>query len=102
MRPIRLALTLALVAAAPGLAPAQTAQPLAKAGCSQQPVEPATPVTSTEKGGGNSGATGWSGAGLGGAFSGTSQAGPVRSSPSFQPVTAKGIDPIKGLPAKAC
>lgn len=88
-----------VTAAGPGSAQSQQSQ--AKSGCSQAPVEPATQPSKGEGSGtspGSSGSTGWSGAGLGGAFNGTSPSGPVSSSPSWHPVTAKGLDPIKGLP----
>ena len=47
---------------------------------------------------GNTGNNGFTGAGLGGSFAGTSANGPVAGSPSVQPATAKGLDPISAPP----
>ena len=96
-----------LLAGSPVSLSAQTAQPL-KTDCSQPGSGPATPMNKGQGSGtapGSSGSTGWSGSGLGGSYNGTSPSGPNDSSPSFQPVTAKGIDPIRGMmgkPAKTC
>ena len=62
---------------------------------------PPTPKEQNSNGGtapGNTGVTGFSGAGLGGAYTGTSQNGPVAGSPSVQSATAKGLDPISAPP----
>lgn len=42
---------------------------------------------------GNAGSTGWSG-GTGGSQIGTNTSGAVRTSPTWQPPTARGLDPI--------
>lgn len=86
-----------------GLAGAQT-QPTtpAKGGCDAAPVAtPTTPASQNSAGGtapGNTGINGFTGAGLAGAYTGTSQNGPVPASPSVQPATAKGLDPIAAPP----
>ncbi len=73
-------------------------------GCNAAPAAPATqpskgPGAGTDPG--SSGSTGFSGAGLGGAYTGTSPAGPTASSPSAQPATARGLDPISSTPKVA-
>ena len=74
----------------------------AKGGCNAGVVNaPTTPKSQDSAGGtapGNTGITGFSGAGLGGSFAGTSPNGPAAGSPSAQPATAKGLDPIKTPP----
>ncbi|TCZ55566.1 hypothetical protein [Roseicella aquatilis] len=52
---------------------------------------------------GNAGSTGWSG-GTGGSFIGTNTSGATRNSPTWQPPTARGLDPIAApaRPASAC
>jgi len=46
---------------------------------------------------GNSGATGWSG-GTGGSFIGTNPSGATQTSRTWQPATARGLDPIATPP----
>jgi hypothetical protein len=94
-------LAAALAFALPAAAQSQQAT---RDNCAQAPSEPATPVAKGEGSGtapGSSGSTGWSGSGLGGAYNGTAPSGPTAGSPSWHPVTAKGLDPIKGMPGKA-
>ncbi len=65
---------------------------------------PATPAAKAPASGtapGNSGSTGFSGSGLGGAYTGTTPNGAVAGSPSVQPATAKGLDPIAAPPKAA-
>ncbi len=76
-----------------------------KPGCGASPAAPATPESKGPDSGtapGNSGSTGFSGAGLGGAYTGTTPGGAVPGSPSVQPATAKGLDPIAGPQRPAC
>ena len=79
----------------------QSTEP-SKTGCNAGVVNaPPTPKEQNSAGGtapGNTGITGFSGSGLGGAYTGTSPNGPVAGSPSVQPATAHGLDPIAGLP----
>ena len=86
---------------ASALAQAQSTSP-SKAGCDAAPAAtPATPETRSAESGtapGNSGSTGFSGSGLGGAYTGTTPNGAVATSPSVQPATAKGLDPIRAAP----
>ena len=85
------------------LADAQTQSTTpSKTGCNAGVVNaPATPKAQDAGGGtapGNTGNTGFTGAGLGGSFAGTSPNGPAAGSPSVQPATAKGLDPITAPP----
>ncbi|MBB5692718.1 hypothetical protein [Muricoccus pecuniae] len=50
---------------------------------------------------GNTGSTGWSG-GTGGSFIGTNPRGAVATSPTWQPPTARGLDPLTAAPAAVC
>lgn len=52
---------------------------------------------------GNAGSTGWSG-GTGGSHIGTNTSGATRNSPTWQPPTARGLDPIAAplRPVSAC
>lgn len=45
---------------------------------------------------GNAGSTGWTG-GLGGSYIGTTSGGATPDSKSFQPETARGLDPMKSV-----
>lgn len=73
-----------------------------KTGCNAGVVNaPTTPKDQDSAGGtapGNTGNNGFTGAGLGGSFAGTSANGPAAGSPSYQPATAKGLDPISAPP----
>lgn len=79
----------------------QSTEP-SKTGCNAGVVNaPATPKAQDSAGGtapGNTGNNGFTGAGLGGSFAGTSPNGPAAGSPSVQPATAKGLDPITAPP----
>lgn len=75
-------------------------QSLAKPGCQSAKAEPATkpaPASADGTAPGNSGSTGWTG-GLGGSTIGTTQAGGTPNSKSYQPATARGLDPIAASP----
>ncbi|MFC0409574.1 hypothetical protein [Roseomonas elaeocarpi] len=50
---------------------------------------------------GNAGSTGWTG-GTGGSHIGTNTNGALPSSPTWQPPTARGLDPIAARPRAAC
>ena len=99
MRVMMIAAVALLGATALAGAQTQSTEP-SKTGCDAAPVAaPATPKEQDSSGGtapGNTGVTGFTGKGLGGAYTGTSQNGPVAGSPSVQPATAKGLDPIAG------
>ncbi len=89
-----------LLSGSSALAQTQSTTP-SPAGCTAAPATPATPETKGADAGtapGNSGSTGFSCSGLGGAYTGTTPNGPVASSPSVQPATAKGLDPIAAPP----
>ena len=70
-------------------------------GCNAAPATPPSKGPGAGTDPGSSGSTGFSGAGLGGAYTGTSPNGPTASSPSAQPATAKGLDPISSPPKVA-
>ena len=102
---LRLVSVVALcVFAVPALAQNQAAKP---AGCdNRSTAQPATGPAPASRDGtapGNSGSTGWSG-GTGGSYIGTTPAGALPSSPTWQPPTARGLDPISGpvRPASVC
>ncbi|WP_159995892.1 hypothetical protein [Roseomonas sp. 18066] len=66
----------------------------------------ATPATPRQAGAdatapGNAGSTGWSG-GTGGSQIGTSTQGGSPQSATWQPPTARGLDPLKPRPRRAC
>lgn len=90
-----------VVAPPPAAAQTQSTTP-SKTGCNAGVVNAPTTPTAQDSGGGtapgNTGNTGFSGAGLGGSFAGTSPNGPAAGSPSVQAATAKGLDPIAGPP----
>jgi hypothetical protein len=77
------------------------------AGCAQAgKAEAATPPARDSGDGtapGNAGSTGWSG-GTGGSHIGTNPSGAVRQSRTWQPPTARGLDPLAApaRPAAAC
>ena len=101
MRVLTIAAAALLGATACAGAQTQSTEP-AKTGCNAGVVNaPTTPKAQDSAGGtapGNTGNTGFSGAGLGGSFAGTSPNGPAAGSPSVQPATAKGLDPIAAPP----
>lgn len=90
----------AVLSGSPALAQTQSTTP-SRTGCTAGATAPATPESKSADSGtapGNSGSTGFSGSGLGGAYTGTTPNGPVASSPSVQPATAKGLDPMAAPP----
>lgn len=65
------------------------------------PDKAPTPVETGESAGSkNMGATGWSGAGLGGSHNSTTYARPISPSKTLQPELARGLDPTKSRPKK--
>ncbi len=84
-----------------------SAQSTTGAGChAAGRAEPATTPAPAARDGtspGNAGSTGWSG-GTGGSYIGTNPAGATRDSPTWQPPTARGLDPISApaRPAPVC
>ncbi len=88
----------------PALAQNQAAKP---AGCNDaataQAATAPAPASRDGTAPGNTGSTGWSG-GTGGSFIGTNPSGALASSPTWQPPTARGLDPISRpiRPASAC
>ena len=101
MRVPTIAAIMMVAATLPALAQAQSTSP-SRTGCDAAPAAaPATPETRSAESGtapGNSGSTGFSGSGLGGAYTGTTPNGAVATSPSVQPATARGLDPIGAAP----
>ncbi len=103
MRRPLLALALSLLAI-PALAQNQAAKP---AGCNNaataQPATGPAPASRDGTAPGNTGSTGWSG-GTGGSYIGTNPSGALPSSPTWQPPTVRGLDPIGNpiKPAAAC
>lgn len=98
MRVVSIAAAALLLAMTAAGAQTQSTSP-SKPGCDAAAATPATPETRGDASGtapGNGGSTGFSGAGLGGAYTGTAPSGAVPGSPSVQPATAKGLDPIAG------
>lgn len=98
MRVLSIAAAALLLAMTAAGAQTQSTTP-SKPGCDAAPATPATPEAKGDASGtapGNSGSTGFSGSGLGGAYTGTTPNGAVPGSPSVQPATAKGLDPIAG------
>ena len=100
-RPLLVTLMAGLLGAAPGLAQqpapagarADGCPPEGKAGAQ---AEAATPPARESRDGtapGNAGSTGWSG-GTGGSQIGTNTQGAVSTSPTWQPPTARGLDPL--------
>lgn len=85
-----------LALAMPGFAQQQPA-PAASKGCPPgAQAEAATPPARNSRDGtapGNAGSTGWSG-GTGGSQIGTNPQGAVSSSSTWQPPTARGLDPL--------
>lgn len=97
-----------LAFATPGVAQSDppSTQSLIKPGCkvTDEPKTKPAPASADGTAPGNAGSTGWSG-GLGGSNIGTSQNGATTDSKSYQPVTARGLDPIATPPkpiAAAC
>jgi hypothetical protein len=98
--------SLALLAT-PALAQNRAAPPPATPGC--QDGSQAGPATAPSRNSGdgtapgNAGSTGWSG-GTGGSHIGTNPSGPVSTSRTWQPPTARGLDPIAHprRPAASC
>lgn len=106
IRPRPIVALLALSLAGPALA--QDRPPSSQglrngAGC-EQAADPKTaaaaPATRTPS---QAGATGWHG-GTGGSYLGTSNSGQTPDSPTWQPSTARGLDPLAApvRPARAC
>ncbi|RAI57780.1 hypothetical protein [Roseicella frigidaeris] len=102
-RPLLLALMIGLPGAAPGLAQQPTPSGARADGCPPgAQAEAATPPARESRDGtapGNAGSTGWSG-GTGGSQIGTNPQGAVSTSRTWQPPTARGLDPL-ATPASA-
>ena len=106
-----------LITALAGLAMASVAVPAAWAQGRPQPAAPASqtgcaasnqaaPATAPQPGKdgtapGNAGSTGWSG-GTGGSYIGTNPQGNGQQSATWQPPTARGLDPLKPRAERAC
>lgn len=100
MRVLTIAAAAFLGATALAGAQTQSTEP-SKTGCNAAPAANPTPTEQDSSGGtapGNTGVTGFTGKGLGGAYTGTTQSGALPSSPSVQPATAHGLDPIAAPP----
>lgn len=78
-----------------GPAPGGAGKPACSTSAADAATPPAKGDASSGTAPGGSGSTGFTG-GLGGSYIGTAPAGST-SSPSPQPVTARGLDPIKGM-----
>ncbi|MDB5376111.1 MAG: hypothetical protein JWR00_557 [Rubritepida sp.] len=105
-----LSLIAALALATPGLAQQPQQPPSGQStvqGCNPSGrAEAATPPQRGSGDGtapGNAGTTGWTG-GMGGSHLGTNTQGATQNSPTWQPPTARGIDPIAApaRPEAAC
>ena len=70
-------------------------------GSKAQPATGPAPESRDGTAPGNAGSTGWSG-GTGGSHIGTNTNGALPSSPTWQPPTARGLDPIAARPRTAC
>ncbi|MFC3127654.1 hypothetical protein ACFOD4_21535 [Pseudoroseomonas globiformis] len=95
-KPVLTALCLAMLAV-PALAqrPAPESQRQGKECTGSTKAEPATPPARGQDGTapGNAGSTGWSG-GTGGSYIGTNPQGSSEASRTWQPPTARGLDPF--------